>query len=375
MKTEFYALGRRLGTPSIFAFTMTTPPSHPEVQQAALCDAAGQYDEAINCLARGTRAGDPICTRLLGLRLLTGDRSPLLPEQGLELLAEALEKGEGEAGARGAALLALGANLPAPDWRTALDWLVRAAQCGHATSRQQLLALVDDRQLAERAAVARTVDWKAMAASIDLAAWRNAPLANILSNDPRVSAFPQFIRPSLCTFFISLAPGRLEPARVYDPVKREDIVVAHRNNTQASFSLQNVEFAHALLQARMSAATGVPARQMEGPSVLHYDPGEQIANHYDFVDPQSTTDYAAEIACNGQRIITFLVYLNDDYDGGETDFPTLGIRYKGRTGDGLYFVNALADLSPDLRMLHAGWPPTRGEKWLITQFVRSRPMR
>ena len=32
-------------------------------------------------------------------------------------------------------------------------------------------------------------------------------------------------------------------------------------------------------------------------------------------------------------------------------------------------------LQPDLRMLHAGRPTTRGEKWIITQFVRSRAMR
>jgi len=41
----------------------------------------------------------------------------------------------------------------------------------------------------------------------------------------------------------------------------------------------------------------------------------------------------------------------------------------------VYFVNALKDHSPDLRMLHAGRPPVSGEKWIVTQFVRSRPTR
>jgi len=136
-----------------------------------------------------------------------------------------------------------------------------------------------------------------------------------------------------------------------------------------------VEFAHSLMQARMSAACGIPERHMEAPSVLHYSPGEQIADHFDFVDPKSTPDYAGEIARNGQRIITFIVYLNDDYDGGETAFPRLGFSHKGSTGEGIYFVNALADLTPDLRMLHAGCPTTRGEKWIVTQFIRSRPTR
>jgi hypothetical protein len=43
-----------------------------------------------------------------------------------------------------------------------------------------------------------------------------------------------------------------------------------------------------------------------------------------------------------------------------------------RVGEDLYFVNALADMQPDLRMLHTGRPPTRGDKWIVSQFVRSR---
>jgi prolyl 4-hydroxylase len=70
-----------------------------------------------------------------------------------------------------------------------------------------------------------------------------------------------------------------------------------------------------------------------------------------------------------------LLYLNADYDGGETAFPRLGFSHRGGVGDGLYFVNALPDMQPDLRTMHAGCPTTRGEKWIITQFIRSRPTR
>jgi prolyl 4-hydroxylase len=348
---------------------------HPELQNAARFDAAGNHDEAINCLARGTQAGSAACMAQLGLRLATADRAPLLVREGMEMLGEAAGNGEPGAAARGAALIALGTNLPAPDWRLALQWLVRAAQLGHDVSQRQLLALCDDRQLAQQASALSGMDWSVVAAAIDLAAWRRAPAPRFLSQDPRICAFERLIRPELCEFFSSLAPGRLGPAHVYDPVAGSDIVVAHRSNTQAVFGLTTAEFGHALLQARISAACGQPVAHMEAPAVLHYSPGEEIANHYDFVDPKSTQDYAAEIARNGQRLITFLVYLNESYAGGETDFPSLGISNKGRTGDALYFVNALADLSPDVRTLHAGRPPRDGEKWLITQFVRSRPTR
>ncbi|HEY0342726.1 MAG TPA: 2OG-Fe(II) oxygenase, partial [Steroidobacteraceae bacterium] len=142
-------------------------------------------------------------------------------------------------------------------------------------------------------------------------------------------------------------------------------------NAVASSNLAEVELLDLLVQARMAAACGIPTRNMEAPAVLHYDVGEQITEHFDFVDPQ-TPNYAQELARNGQRVVTFLVYLNDDYEGGETGFPTLGFTHKGRGGEGLFFVNALPDMQPDLRMLHTGRPPTRGEKWIVSQFIRSR---
>jgi hypothetical protein len=344
------------------------------LMRAAQCDAAGQHDAAINELAQGTAAGDAGCADQLGIRLLTGDRSPHLPAEGLRFIVDACAQGQGAGAARAAALVAMGVA-GAPDWRAGLDWLRRSAEAGWNIAQRQLLALCDDRDMARQMATAAQPSWRSLAAAVQLERWRHAPPPQVKSQEPRVSTFTGLVRPELCEFFIALAVGRLEPARVYDPVARQDIVAAHRNNTIANFDLRTVQLAHVLLQARMAAACGVPEQQMEAPSVLHYFPGEQIADHFDFVDPLSTSDYAAEIARNGQRLITFLIYLNDDYDGGETAFPKLGFSHRGTLGGGIYFVNALADLQPDLRMLHAGCPTTRGEKWIITQFVRSRAMR
>jgi hypothetical protein len=364
---------------------MNARPPHPELARAAQLDAAGDFDEAINSLARGTREGDAACAEQLGLRLLTGHNSPLLPAEGLQFIGEACDKGWGEGAARAAGVVALG-NGGMADWHRAMEWLCRSAEAGWKNSQRQLLALADDRALAQdietRAALPASAPppvmpatWRSLARTIDLESWRRAPVPQVRSEDPRVVAFAGLARPELCAFFISLTPGRMEPARVYDPVQRTDIVMAHRSNTLANFDLRRVEFAHVLLQARMSAACGIPERHMEAPAVLHYSPGEQIADHFDFVDPKTVPDYAAEIARNGQRLVTFLLYLNEDYDGGETAFPKLGFSHRGRTGDGIFFINALPDMQPDLRTLHAGCPTTRGEKWIITQFIRSRPMR
>jgi prolyl 4-hydroxylase len=144
-----------------------------------------------------------------------------------------------------------------------------------------------------------------------------------------------------------------------------------RSNSIVAFDLADIDCVQVALQSRMAAACGVPADHAEGPTILHYAVGEQITNHVDFVNP-GVADYANVIATRGERIITFLLYLNDDYDGGETDFGRLSIRHKGRSGGGLFFTNALPNGTPDVRMVHAGMPPTRGEKWIVSQFFRSR---
>jgi len=126
-----------------------------------------------------------------------------------------------------------------------------------------------------------------------------------------------------------------------------------------------------MLRARIARLTQLPILGFEDSQVLHYAPGEEFRPHFDFLDTREP-GHAAAVASGGQRVLTFLVYLNEGYDGGETAFPQLGWRYKGQTGDALLFYNATPDGAPDRRTLHAGTATTRGEKYLFSQWVRFR---
>ncbi len=340
-----------------------------EFELAAQHDAAGRHREAIDALARGTSAGNLACMRELGKRLLAGDRAPMLAAEGARFLLDAADRGDAEAAARIAALTALGLYLK-PDLRDALRWLATAAERGWDAARGQLHALAPAPTSMEKPSGDY---WSRLAASIELTPWQTSAPSRELSADPQIRALDSFVSPAVCDWIIARARGRLTRALVYDPVNRQDIASRTRTNSVANFGLADVELLDVLVQARMSLACRIPMNHMEAPAVLNYQIGEEATQHYDFVDPK-TTDYAAEIARNGQRVLTFLVYLNDDYDGGETNFPTLGISHKGTRGGALFFVNAQDDMRPDLRMLHAGRPTTRGEKWIVSQFIRNRPV-
>ena len=70
------------------------------------------------------------------------------------------------------------------------------------------------------------------------------------------------------------------------------------------------------------------------------------------------------------RALTALVYLNEDYRGGETRFIETGLDVKGRTGDALIFRNILANGDPDPASRHAGLPVLEGVKYLASRWIR-----
>jgi prolyl 4-hydroxylase len=210
-----------------------------------------------------------------------------------------------------------------------------------------------------------------LAERVDLRFWLTAPPGNTLCADPVVRVFPDFVTDPVCEWLIQQARPELKRALIYDPASGTDKADHMRTNSAAGFDLMHCDLVQIAVQTRMSASTGVPVHNFEGPTVLHYAPGEQITNHYDFVNPR-VPNYETEIEQRGQRIITFLVYLNDDYEGGETDFPELRLRYHGAKRGGIFFTNALRDGSADLRMVHAGLPPRDKEKWIVSQFIRNR---
>jgi hypothetical protein len=330
--------------------------------------AAGRHDDAIDALAAAAQQGDVEATTALALRLLIGDRAPCLPKEAAQFLLDAMQRGSAEAALRLATLAALGAHVR-QSWSDALGLLVIAAERGSDAARGQLRALAAE---AAPQVAPPSNDWRRLAQLVDTNAWAVAPSGVTLSREPLVRSFPALVSAPICEWLIAQSRNGLERALVFDAAAGRDIVDHTRTNSAASFHLGSADVVHIALQYRMAAACGLPPHNFEGPAVLHYAVGEEIKNHFDFVDP-GTPNYASVIEKQGERVVTFLVYLNDDYEGGETDFPRLGVRHRGSRGEGLMFVNSRPTGGPDERMVHAGLPPVRGEKWIVSQFVRNRP--
>lgn len=260
--------------------------------------------------------------------------------------------GDAEAVAFSAVLAGLGVG-EAQSWATAGERLRRAAVMGSTLAQGQLAVLSD------------------AGGELDLARWTAAGERERLLRAPRINAARGFLDAQACRWLVGRAEGRIQPAMVFDPEAGGGRRESSRSNSAFEFPFFDLDLVIVAVRAKIAATVGVPPGALEPPQVLHYAPGETFERHYDFLDPQ-VPGYAADVARRGQRIATFLVYLNADYEGGETDFPMVGLSFKGEAGDALMFANLDAEGRPDRLTLHAGLPPTAGEKWLFSQWIRDR---
>lgn len=272
---------------------------------------------------------------------------------GLRNLSDEAQRGNGEALALLAHFMASGVS-GRPDWDRSVQMLAAAANSGWSDAARELRVLGSNN------------------GPLDIRSLVAPRPTEVLSHAPRIRACRSFLSSDECDWLIEKGGSRLERAGVYDPNSATKKLVSARNNSAAQFSPFEVDTVLVFLMARIAHTIGLPANFFEPTTILHYDVSEQFEPHYDFLD-LAEPGMAEDIRNRGQRVATFLVYLNDGYEGGETHFPKLNIRFKGKRGDALFFANVEPDGKPDLRTMHAGLPPTAGEKWLLSQWVRDRP--
>ncbi len=243
---------------------------------------------------------------------------------------------------------AVGAGRP-QNWSRALNLFGQAAEAGNSVAQAELQAL------GLTAAQTR--------AGVDMGALLAFPAPEHLSEQPRLRFVRGFASADECTWL--RGRGRLAPSQVFDMATGAPRLDPRRSNRSAELSFEELDLVTQIVRARISAATRLPLPLFEAPQVMRYEPGEEFQPHYDYLDP-------AQAARSGQRIATFLLYLNDDYSGGETEFPEIARTVRGGAGDALFFANVDAGNRPDPLTLHAGRPPRDGTKWVFSQWIRDR---
>lgn len=315
---------------------MFVRPFSPDLQQALRLASAGQTVDAALIAQREATRGDANALFVLGEWKWSGVL-PQDPVAGRALYERAAEAGHPQAGQYATNLLASGVA-GRRDWPEAMRRLETEAKTNSA--RRKLWDLIDRMQL--------NADGDPVA----------LPEGAVLSTRPQVTMFSRLFTAGECDFLRSTAETKYTPSTVNDSQGRQ-VRDPMRGSDGATLHWLIEDPAIHAINRRLAAVSGSRAEHGEAIQILRYRPGQQYRPHFDFVR-----------AAENQRRLTALIYLNHDYEGGETAFQRTGLKVKGRKGDTLVFVNALPDRTVDPMTEHAGLPVKRGTKYLASRWIR-----
>lgn len=188
---------------------------------------------------------------------------------------------------------------------------------------------------------------------------------------PAVAVLDGVLSDEECKAFITLSRNRMTQSTVVDPADGVARTIHSRSSKSMFFERGQTPLV-SRVERRLAQLMGEPVAHGEGLQVLHYQQGGEYRPHYDYFPPGEAGS-TRHVTQGGQRCATLIMYLNDVEAGGGTTFPDVGFTCLPRRGMGLYFAYRDAGGLLDPLTLHGGMPVARGEKWIMTKWVRERP--
>ena len=173
-----------------------------------------------------------------------------------------------------------------------------------------------------------------------------------------------FMSPQECERVIALAGHHLMPS-----------ILSYVPDDKGFRTSKTAELCHLrspvalALDEKICKTLGIRTSYSEGIQAQRYDVGEQFKPHWDYYPPDSNV-YNRYAGVRGNRTWTFMVYLNEGMEGGETRFTEIGRSFRPKIGMALLWNNLKPDGSPNPATMHCGEPVTAGFKVIITKWFR-----
>ncbi|CAN6361150.1 unnamed protein product [Urochloa humidicola] len=205
------------------------------------------------------------------------------------------------------------------------------------------------------------------------------PWMEELSSEPRATLYHNFLSKEECDYLISHAKPHLTKSGVVDTVTGGSKESNTRTSSGMFFNRGQDKVIRAI-EKRIADYTSIPVENGEGLQVLHYGIGQKFDPHHDYYENSPVTKNG------GPRQATFLMYLSDVEEGGETVFPSATpkrnlshiltfapksrfISVKPKMGDALLFWSMKPDGTLDPKSQHGANPVVKGDKWSATKWM------
>ncbi|HYD80251.1 MAG TPA: 2OG-Fe(II) oxygenase [Paucimonas sp.] len=190
-------------------------------------------------------------------------------------------------------------------------------------------------------------------------------------NSPRIVLLGNVLSEEECDALAAHCDARWARSPVVAEGDGGNQVHAHRTSRGAMLRRSETELI-ARIEDRLARLARWPVERGEGMQVLRYETGNEYRAHYDWFDPELPGP-RKHLEHGGQRVGTFVIYLNDVEQGGGTAFPSLGLEVQPKKGGAVFFANTDAHGAPDRHTLHAGMPVVKGVKMVANKWLRERP--
>lgn len=180
-----------------------------------------------------------------------------------------------------------------------------------------------------------------------------------------IQEIPNFLTHEECNKIIELSNGKLFPSKIY--TQNEDLLSNDSRISQQCW-LTDDDPVIKDISERIKQFTNTIGQQ-EPLQVVNYPKGGFFSPHYDACEGDK--EFCSRMnGLDGPRLFTVLLYLNDNFDGGETVFPKINKSVKPEKGKAVIFRNVDKNGVVITQALHGGEPIKSGEKWIANKWIR-----
>lgn len=182
-----------------------------------------------------------------------------------------------------------------------------------------------------------------------------------------IKTIDNFLTEEECKEIISLIEQNNQRSSIAGEEKNTRIITKSRTSNTSFLSNKNT-IVNAIKQ-KISKILNIDTKQIESLQGIKYISGQYFLPHRDGYEGIRKENLTKE---SGNRIWSLLIYLNEDYEGGETGFPLLNLDIKPKKGMALMWHNLRENGDLLDESLHEGKLVVSGTKYIITTCIRER---
>ena len=176
--------------------------------------------------------------------------------------------------------------------------------------------------------------------------------------------YKNFLTPSECEQLIKMIDANHSRSSVVEGGTDRTAISDYRTSSTCNLDPNNLLIKN--IHNRIANLLGIDIKKGEALQGQLYEVGQYFKQHNDFFEGAG---YDMHCKSSGNRTHTFMIYLNDGFKGGGTNFPQLNKIIEPEIGKALMWEN-MKDGQLQHQYLHEGVSVEEGKKYIVTSWWR-----